>query len=188
MRIGLVAATALLATCLPVPAGHASLSPGFVSPAHAAARPDRCAADSDRQIAAQLARHPGGTRVDSNTVSYDGGALSVNVFPSTCASFDGMGDCDSGVACFWQRSRYRGTQWVLSGKDRWVGLRAGRFGSAHNNDHGGDLLLRGARDGATVKVFGPDTGSPDTLPSGARSPVGELGWACLSTRGSGGCT
>ncbi|MFD1933955.1 MULTISPECIES: hypothetical protein [Nonomuraea] len=174
MRIRLAAATALLVTCLPAPAGHAS------------APPDQCAVDSDRALAAQLARHPGGTRVDSNTVAYDDGALSVNVFPASCESFDGLGDCDSGVACFWARSRYQGTQWVLSGKDRWVELRAGRFGSAHNN-HTGDLLLRGTRDGATVKVYGPDTGSADTLRRGARGPVGGLGWACLRARASRGC-
>ncbi|MEU7898845.1 hypothetical protein AB0B45_39070 [Nonomuraea sp. NPDC049152] len=179
MRIGLTVATVLFVACLPAPTGHAAEG-------HAPARPDQCAVDSDREIAAQLARHPGGTRVDSNTVSYDGGALSVNVFPSTCESFDGLGDCDSGVACFWARSRYQGTQWVLSGKDRWVDLRLGRFGSTHNN-HTGDLLLRGAREGTTVKVFRPDTGSADTLPRGARRPVGGLDWACLSTRSSRGC-
>ncbi|MGW5683715.1 peptidase inhibitor family I36 protein [Nonomuraea sp. NPDC003754] len=176
MHIGLAAAITLLAACLPASAGHAAADPT-----------DQCALDSDNAIAAQLARHPGGTRVDTNTVSYDDGALSVHVFPSTCASLDGQGDCDSGVACFWERSRYRGNQWVLSGKGKWVDLRIDRFGSVHNNHHTAQLLLRRTRDTPTVKVYGSYLGSPNTLPSGARRQAGTLDWACLSTRGSGGC-
>ncbi|GAA2359481.1 hypothetical protein GCM10010404_10900 [Nonomuraea africana] len=174
MKTRLAVASALLVTFLPVPA------------AQAAVRPDTCAADAARALDSQLERHPGGTRVDGNTVSYDGGALAVHVFPETCEHFDGLGDCDSGVACFWEKAGYAGTQWVLSAADRWTDLRIGGFGSTHNN-HAGDLLLRGARNGATVKVFRPDTGSRDTLPQGHADPVGRAGWACLRTGSSRGC-
>ncbi|MEU4332267.1 hypothetical protein [Nonomuraea dietziae] len=173
MKTRLAVASALLVALLPVPAAQA-----------AAPRRDACAADAARALDAQLRRHPGGRRVDGNTVSYDGGALSVHVFPETCARFDGLGDCDSGVACFWQKAGYLGTQWVLSAADRWTDLRVGSFGSAHNN-HAGQLLLRRERTGATVKIFPSDTGSRDTRPPGEAAPVGRAGWACLRTSSRG---
>jgi hypothetical protein len=75
----------------------------------------------EAQVAAQLAKAPGGVRTAVNKVSYDGGAFVVTfAMPGTAKAALASPDCPAGSFCFYDGVNYtypRGELWACGWQD-----------------------------------------------------------------------
>jgi hypothetical protein len=87
------------------------------APAQAAAP----ASSLEAQVAAQLAKAPGGVRTAVNELTYDGGAFVVTfAMPGTAKAVQGVPDCPAGEFCFYDGANYtypRGRLWACGWQD-----------------------------------------------------------------------